>query len=40
VLLRYSGTKPIVRVMIEGEDLNEIMTLADGLAGIIRVKLG
>jgi hypothetical protein len=29
-----------VRVMIEGEDQNEIKTLAEGLAGIIREKLG
>jgi phosphoglucosamine mutase len=40
LLVRYSGTEPKVRVMIEGEDQNEIKTLADGLAGIIREKLG
>jgi hypothetical protein len=27
-------------VMIEGEGQNEIKTLADGLAGLIREKLG
>jgi phosphoglucosamine mutase len=40
LLVRYSGTEPKVRVMIEGEDQNEIRSLADGLAGIIREKLG
>lgn len=40
LLVRYSGTEPKVRVMIEGEDHQEINALADSLAGIIREKLG
>jgi len=40
LLLRYSGTEPKVRVMIEGEDQEKIKALADGLAGIIKQKLG
>jgi phosphoglucosamine mutase len=40
LLVRYSGTEPKVRVMIEGEQQNEIRALAEGLAGIIRNKLG
>ena len=40
LLVRYSGTEPKVRVMIEGEDQNEIKALAENLAGIIREKLG
>jgi phosphoglucosamine mutase len=40
LLVRYSGTEPKVRVMIEGEDQKEIKALADGLAGIIKEKLG
>ena len=40
LLVRYSGTEPKVRVMIEGEDQSEIKALADDLAGIIRKKLG
>ena len=40
LLVRYSGTEPKVRVMIEGEDQKEIKALAEDLAGIIRGKLG
>jgi phosphoglucosamine mutase len=40
ILVRYSGTEPKVRVMIEGEDQSEIKALAEDLAGIIREKLG
>ena len=40
LLVRYSGTEPKVRVMLEGENQNEIKALADGLAATIREKLG
>ncbi len=40
VLLRYSGTEPLVRVMIEGEEQKEIEELAEGLADTIRNELG
>ena len=32
VLLRPSGTEPVVRVMVEGEDALEVETLCGGLA--------
>jgi phosphoglucosamine mutase len=40
LLVRYSGTEPKVRVMIEGENEQEINALAQDLAGVIRDKLG
>jgi phosphoglucosamine mutase len=40
LLVRYSGTEPKVRVMIEGEDQTVIRALAEGLAEIIKTKLG
>ena len=40
LIVRYSGTEPKVRVMIEGEDQQEIRKLAEDLTGIIRQKLG
>jgi phosphoglucosamine mutase len=40
LLVRYSGTEPKVRVMIEGEDQQKIKELAEDLGGIIREKLG
>jgi len=40
VLVRYSGTEPLARVMIEGESEEEIQGLARGIADAIRSKLG
>lgn len=39
VLIRPSGTEPLVRVMLEGEDTNHIDSLARNLATIIENKL-
>jgi phosphoglucosamine mutase len=40
VLLRYSGTERLARVMVEGEDGDEIQTLADRIAEALRSELG
>jgi phosphoglucosamine mutase len=40
LLLRYSGTEPLARVMIEGEDDLAIRAQADQLASAIRQELG
>jgi phosphoglucosamine mutase len=40
ILVRYSGTEPKIRVMIEGENEEIIRRRAEDLAGLIREKLG
>jgi phosphoglucosamine mutase len=40
VLIRPSGTEPLVRVMLEGENLAEITVMAQKLAKMITTKLG
>lgn len=40
LLIRPSGTEPLVRVMIEGQDLDHITKLAEELALLITKKLG
>jgi phosphoglucosamine mutase len=35
VVLRPSGTEPVIRVMIEGEDERQVMTLAERLAAVV-----
>ncbi len=40
LLLRYSGTENLARVMIEGKDQDEIDHQAEQLADVIRVSLG
>ena len=40
LLLRYSGTEPLARVMIEGRRQDEIERLAERLASVIRAALG
>ncbi len=36
VLVRYSGTEPLLRVMVEGKDRAEIQTVAEDLASAVR----
>jgi phosphoglucosamine mutase len=40
ILIRYSGTEPLARVMLEGADGARIRAMADELAGIIRARIG
>ena len=40
VLVRYSGTEPLLRVMIEGENQLRITELADRVAGAVKEHLG
>lgn len=36
VLLRKSGTEPLVRVMVEGDDHEQVLAHAEALAGVVR----
>ncbi|ROR32089.1 phosphoglucosamine mutase [Inmirania thermothiophila] len=40
VLLRPSGTEPVIRVMVEGEDAAEVRRLAEALAAVVAEELG
>jgi phosphoglucosamine mutase len=40
VLIRYSGTESLARVMIEGADGDRIRAMAEDLAGLIRARIG
>ena len=40
LLLRYSGTEPLARVMIEGENQEEVTTHANALAEAIQAEIG
>ena len=37
VLLRASGTEPLLRVMVEGEDRQQVLACAEELASVVRV---
>lgn len=40
IVVRVSGTEPLVRVMLEGEDYTEIETLANEMADLVKERLG
>ena len=40
VLLRPSGTEPVVRVMVEGEDASVVKSLAESLAAVVSESVG
>ena len=39
VLVRVSGTEPLVRVMVEGKNENQIKRLADEIAAVVKERL-
>ncbi len=39
VLLRASGTEPLLRVMVEGEEAAEVLAAAEQLAGVVRASV-
>ncbi|ALG66860.1 phosphoglucosamine mutase [Beggiatoa leptomitoformis] len=39
VLLRPSGTEPLIRVMVEGADLQQVKTVVEDLADVIRAQV-
>ena len=39
LLVRYSGTEPLLRIMLEGKDDGEIRAWADEIAGVVRENL-
>ncbi|MBQ6381957.1 MAG: phosphoglucosamine mutase [Clostridia bacterium] len=39
VLVRLSGTEPLIRVMLEGEDLDQITTIANEIAAVVKERL-
>ncbi len=40
VFLRYSGTEPLLRILVEGPDAAEVKALADDLETVVRAELG
>ena len=40
LLVRYSGTEPLLRIMIEGERQDEITTWAEDIGAVVRQELG
>ena len=40
VLLRYSGTEPVLRVMVEGPDRARIQEMAQDIADLVSAELG
>jgi phosphoglucosamine mutase len=40
LLVRYSGTEPLLRVMMEGRDQREIQAWASEIAGTVKEHLG
>jgi len=39
VLVRVSGTEPLIRIMLEGRDAEHIQVLADEIAAVVKDRL-
>ena len=39
IFVRASGTEPVIRIMVEGEDKKELQRLADSVAGVVKEQL-
>jgi phosphoglucosamine mutase len=40
VLVRFSGTEPLARVMVEGPDLEQVERFSASIADVIRREMG
>jgi phosphoglucosamine mutase len=40
VLIRYSGTEPLLRIMVEGEQSTMVKEVAEELARVVRKHIG
>jgi phosphoglucosamine mutase len=40
ILVRYSGTEPLVRIMVEAEDPRRVQEIAQHLAHVLRTEVG
>jgi phosphoglucosamine mutase len=40
ILVRYSGTEPLVRIMVEAEDSKKVQEIAQHLADVLRTEVG
>jgi phosphoglucosamine mutase len=40
ILLRYSGTESLARIMVEGEEQGRVETIAAEIAGMVRAAIG
>ena len=39
-MLRASGTEPLIRVMVEGESMDEVEVVVEELAAVVRKEIG